>query len=62
MVLDKKVINVLTIVLVISAFLLAGLGGIIDMTGSKSLYISKEHAWSDSLFLLGLAILLNVIA
>lgn len=61
MALDKNVLQVLTILLVGSALVLTGLGGYIDMTG-KPLYVSKEHAWSDGMFLLGLAILLNVLA
>lgn len=58
--LDSKVTSTLTILLVGMALLLAGLGGFMDFTG-QSLRISKEHAWSDSVFLLGLAILLNVL-
>jgi hypothetical protein len=61
MALDKNVVQVLTIFLVGSALILTAVGGFIDMTG-RPLYISKEHAWSDGIFLLGLAILLNVLS
>lgn len=61
MALDKNVLQVLTIVLVGTALILTAVGGFIDMTG-KPLYVSKEHAWSDGIFLIGLAILLNVLA
>lgn len=61
MALDRKIVHILTYALVALALILTGLGGFIDMTGTP-LHVSKEHAWNDGLFLLGLAILLNVVA
>ena len=58
---DKTIVRVLTVLLVGFALILTAVGGYVDMTG-QPLHISKEHAWSDGMFLLGLAILLNVLS
>lgn len=55
---DKKQ---LTIILLILALISQSLGGIMDMTGKRIWYVSREHAFADGLFLLVLAIGINLI-
>ena len=59
MILNRSTTRIVTIVLIIFATLLSGVGGMSDIL-QKPLYLSKEHAWRDSTFLLLIAILLNV--
>lgn len=50
-----------TILLVLAAIVLQGMGGYMDMTDKDHIgLLSKSHAWSDSMFLLILAIVINV--
>ena len=59
MILSRSTTRIVTIILVIFAVLLSGIGGMSDIL-QRPLYVSKEHAWRDSTFLLLIAILLNV--
>jgi MFS-type transporter involved in bile tolerance (Atg22 family) len=49
----------ITINLFIIAIILVSLGGISDITGKK-FFLSKEHFWIDSIFILVSALLLQI--
>ena len=55
----KSTIRNISIILIILSVIGSALGGYIDMTG-KEFPVSRDHLWRDSLWLLTLAVLLNV--
>lgn len=52
--------TVLLLFLVITAFIVTGLGGLQDMLGIR-LLVSKEHGWNDGIFLMLTAILVAIV-
>lgn len=60
-------LNIISWILIIAAFISQTIAGILDMTGIKKicykreLCLSKSHLWKDSIFLLIVAITINVI-
>lgn len=52
--------TVLLLFLVITAFIVTGLGGLQDMLGIRML-VSKEHGWNDGIFLMLTAILVAIV-
>jgi hypothetical protein len=52
--------TVLLLFLVITAFIVTGLGGLQDMLGVR-LLVSKEHGWNDGIFLMLTAILVAIV-
>ena len=43
----KNPLFVLAVVLLFAATFLTGIGGMLDLTGSKGFVLSKEHFWND---------------
>lgn len=51
----------LTALLILAAIVLQGMGGYMDYTQKDNVgYLTRDHAWSDAMFLLLLAIAINV--
>lgn len=57
----KVQLRMLAIVAFVMALIGTGLGGYADMT-NQPLVISKQHAWNDGLFLIGVAIFLLLLS
>ncbi len=57
----KVQLRMLAIVAFVMALIGTGLGGYSDMT-NQPLMISKQHAWNDGLFLIGVAIFLLLLS
>lgn len=61
------VLNVISWILIVSAFLSQIIAGLLDLTRNKQicykreLCLSKSHLWLNSIFLLLVAILINTI-
>lgn len=51
----------LTALLILAAIVLQGMGGYMDYTQKDNIgYLTRDHAWSDAMFLLLLAIAINL--
>ena len=48
------------VALVVTAFVVTGLGGLQDMLGIR-LVVSREHGWNDGIFLMLTAILVSLV-
>jgi thiol:disulfide interchange protein len=57
----KNQLTFLAILVFLMALVLTGLGGWSDMLG-KPFVVTKQHAWNDGLFLLGVAIFLLLLS
>lgn len=57
----KKELTFLAILTFFFALVLTGLGGWSDMLG-KPFIVTKQHAWNDGLFLIGVAIFLLLLS
>lgn len=57
----KKELTFLAILTFLFALVLTGLGGWSDMLG-KPFIVTKQHAWNDGLFLVGVAIFLLLLS
>lgn len=54
--------KLITIIFLIFAIVLQSIGGVMDIMDKDRIgCISKQHVWSDGIFLLLLAILINVV-
>lgn len=57
----KKELTFLAILVFLVALVLTGVGGWSDILG-KPFVVTKQHAWNDGLFLLGVAIFLLLLS
>lgn len=54
-------VDALSVVLLVVAVAMTGLGGWMDILGVKQVAVSREHAWNDATFLVLLVIAIQLI-